>query len=442
MRIAIVGSGISGNVAARLLATAHDVTLFEAGDYAGGHANTVDVEVGGSVFPVDTGFMVFNERTYPNFCRLLSMLDVPSQDSDMSFSVRCERTGWEYQGSSLNGLFAQRRNAVRPAFLNMLRDIRRFNRQAPRDVAAGRFGRATLGEYLAARRYGRRFVEQYLVPMTSAIWSARPEEIYQFPLHFLVGFFRNHGLLQLRDRPQWKTILGGSRVYVSALLAPLGDRVRLRTPVQCVTRSDFHVVVKPAAEAAEIFDHVVFATHADQTLKLLTDATAPEREILSAFPYQKNDAVLHTDTRLLPRRRRAWASWNYHVPREDDHPPTVTYDLSRLQRHGSREPILLTLNEAHRVRPEKILRRFTYDHPAYRWESVRAQDRWAEISGRRRTHFCGAYWGYGFHEDGVSSALAVAKHFGIALNDGLEVGREPCKVASMKVASSTGAADL
>jgi predicted NAD/FAD-binding protein len=417
MRIAIIGTGVSGSVAARLLSTRHEVTVFEANDYAGGHANTVDVAVGGQSFPVDTGFMVFNRRTYPNFCRLLEMLEIPSQPSDMSLSVRCAKTGLEYQGSSLNGLFAQRTNLLRPSFLKMLTDILRFNRRGMQAAASGELhdGR-TVGEFLHNCRVGRRFVEHYLTPMAAAIWSSNPREILEFPAEFMIGFFANHGLMQLRGRPQWRTIVGGSRKYVAALLEPLREQVRYACPVLSVARSPHEVHITSKYASRESFDEVVFACHADQALRMLVDASSAERQILSAFPYQPNEAVLHTDTALLPRRRRAWASWNYHLPRSDDGASSVTYDLSRLQNHASQTPLLLTLNAKSEIDSTKIIRTFNYSHPAYARDSLTAQKRHREISGRRKTHYCGAYWGYGFHEDGVNSAVAVAAHFGIELS--------------------------
>jgi predicted NAD/FAD-binding protein len=434
MRIAIIGTGISGSLTTRLLSTQHDVTVFEANSYPGGHTNTVDVSVFGNQYQVDTAFMVFNRQTYPNFCRLLQLLQIKSQPSDMSFSVRCSKTGLEYQGSSLNGLFAQRLNSVRPAFLRMLRDIGRFNRRGKAAAVSGELkdGR-TVGDFLRECRVGKQFVEQYLVPMAAAIWSTRPEVILSFPADFMLGFFANHGLMQIRNRPQWRTVTGGSRNYVSALLGPIERCLRLRCPIASVSRSPEEVSVTPVDGLPEFFDEVVFATHADQSLKMLADPTPSERQILSTFPYQSSEAVLHTDDRLLPQRKKAWASWNYHIPPGPGHAASVTYDLSRLQSHDTPSPLLLTLNETSSIEPTKILQSFTYRHPAYSRKSITAQRRFSDISGRNRTHYCGAYWGYGFHEDGVNSALAVARHFGIEL--------EACTAASTKAPLPTAAAN-
>jgi predicted NAD/FAD-binding protein len=433
VRIAIIGAGISGNVCARLLAEDHDVDLYDANGYAGGHTNTVPIEAFGRTIPVDTGFMVFNHRTYPNFTRLLHDLNIESQASDMSFSVRCERSGLEYQGSSLNGLFAQRSNLFRPSFYGMLRDILRFNRESLELLAADD-DRLTIGEYLQQNAYSRRFTDHYLIPMGAAIWSARPTQFFDFPARSLVAFFRNHGLLSLRNRPQWRTIPGGARRYVSALLHPLADRLRLNAPVQKVLRSPDHVLVVPQGAMPVAYDRVVFATHADQTLRIIgDDLTDAEREVLGAFSYQRNEAVVHTDSRLLPRRRRAWASWNYHIPKASDQPVGVTYDVNRLQRLGAPEPICVTLNHTDRIDASKIHARIEYYHPVFAPGSMAAQRRHDELNGANRTFFCGAYWGYGFHEDGVNSALAVAKHFGKDL--------ETWKAASTKDASSIAVGD-
>ncbi|NIL97202.1 MAG: NAD(P)-binding protein [Planctomycetales bacterium] len=428
MKIAIVGTGISGNLVARLLAGQHDVHLFEAAGHVGGHAHTQEIEAFGRQFTVDTGFMVCNDRTYPNFLRLLDVLQVPTRPSDMSFSVRCDRRGLEYQGSSWNGLFAQRANLLRPSFYQMLRDVWRFNRQAVALIDAAD-AELALEEFLQMHKFSRSFTQHYLVPMAAAIWSARADRLLEFPATFIIRFFHNHGLLQIRDRPQWRTVVGGAKSYVEKLVAPLADRIRLHCPVATVQRHDQHVVVTTQRGEAEVFDQVVLATHADQALKMLVDADRCERETLQAFPYQENEAVLHTDTSLLPRRRRAWASWNYHVPDDPSRPVAVTYDLSRLQGLDSPSPICVTLNPARPLAPARVLRRMTYHHPLFRRDSLAAQRRHAQISGRRRTHFCGAYWGNGFHEDGVNSALAVGKFFG--------KGWEACTAVFTKAGSDT-----
>ncbi len=430
MRIAVIGAGVSGGLAARLLALRHEVTLYESQHHAGGHAQTVEVELDGVTHAVDVGFMVFNDRTYPNFCRLLDLLKVESRPSDMSFSVRSLRSGLEYQGGTLRGLFAQRSNAFRPAFLGMIADILRFNRVARRAAQDGSLADGqSLGDFLRRHRFGGRFVDNYLTPMAAAIWSCKPSEIKAFPAEFLVGFFANHGLLQLADRPQWRTVLGGSRTYVRQLLHGLGDRVLLDSPVVEVTRTLDGAAVKTASGDGDVYDQVVFATHADQTLRLLSSATPAERAVLSGFPYQFNHAVLHTDASLLPTRRDAWASWNYRLIGDGAPSATVTYNLSRLQGLVTPTPILLTLNESVSIDPRKVLREFTFAHPAYTAESIASQRRWSDVSGVDRIHYCGAYWGYGFHEDGVRSALSVAKHFGIDL--------EACTAACMKAPSPT-----
>ncbi len=407
MRIAVIGTGISGMVAARLLHAGHDLHVYEAGAWIGGHTNTVDVVDDGRKLAIDTGFIVFNRKTYPLFTRLLDELGVADQASSMSFSVRCERTGLEYNGTSLNGLLAQRTNALRPSFWRMVRDILRFYREAPRLLEPGA-GELTLGEFLERGRYSRSFVEQHLLPMGAAVWSARIEHMRTFPMRFLVQFFHNHGFLQVDDRPQWLVVRGGSRAYVGPLVAPFRDRIRLRTPVARVEPTRAGVRVRTAAGAVETYDRVVLATHADQSLRLLADPTPKERSILGAFAYQRNEAALHTDTRLLPRSRRAWASWNYHVGATGADLPTVTYWMNRLQ--GLAEDgrqYLVTLNRTDDVDPARLLRTFVYHHPVYSLEAVAAQRRHAEIDGRRGVHFCGAYWGFGFHEDGVHSAHAA-----------------------------------
>ena len=409
MRIAIIGTGIAGNVAAYKLREQHDITVFEAGSYVGGHTNTVDVFEDGQRHAVDTGFIVFNDRTYPNFIRLLDDIGQESQASEMSFSVQVDEGGIEYCGSSLNGLFAQRRNIVRPGFYRMIRDILRFN-----DLARSGIDRLdateTLGEYLRANGFGREFVDHYLVPMAAAIWSAEPVSVLEMPVEFLVRFFSNHGLLQTSDRPTWRVIKGGSREYVAKLVAGHRDRIRINSPVQSVRRIDDRVEVQTASGGKEIFDYVFVACHSNQALSLLDDATADERNVLGAIRYQPNEAILHTDDSLMPASRRAWAAWNYHVPRDRAQNAAVTYNMNILQRLDTREQYLVTLNNDRHIDPGKIIRRIAYDHPIYSREAVAAQQRQGDLNNDR-TFFCGAYWRNGFHEDGVVSALDAVEHF-------------------------------
>ncbi len=406
MKIAVIGTGIAGMVAAHKLHRAHDLTVFEAGNYVGGHTATIPVEENGRTLPVDTGFIVYNEWTYPNFCALLSELGVATKPSDMSFSVRDERTGLEYAGNNLSTLFAQRRNLLRPSHYRMLADLLRFYRQS-RELLRSDADTLTLGEYLQRRRYSQVFIEQHLIPMGAAIWSANPAQFYQFPARSFVAFCHNHGMLNLFRRPQWRVIQGGSWEYAKRLTAPFQDRIRLSTPVAGVRRSSTGVEVAPANGAAERFDAVVIATHSDQALRLLADASPEEQEILGAIPYQPNDVALHTDTAVLPRNRRAWASWNYQIPRAAVGRTTMTYNMNLLQSLDTEQTYCVTLNATEQIDPGRIIRRFTYDHPAYTVAGVAAQRRHAEINGVNRTYFCGAYWGYGFHEDGVKSGLAA-----------------------------------
>jgi predicted NAD/FAD-binding protein len=363
---------------------------------------------------VDTGFVVFNRRNYPLFVRLLEKLGVGSQPTTMSFSVKCERTGLEYCGTSLSTVFAQPSNLWRPAFLRMLWDILRFNRHSVRLLEQG-VGTLTLGDLVRQGGYSRFFRDYYLGPMGAAIWSCAPEDLFRFPAFFFLRFFHNHGLLTVGDQPQWRVIRGGSRRYVEALIAPFRARIRLETPVEKVRRGPDRVQVKPRGDDWQPYDQVILATHSDQALHLLEDPSAEEEEILGSFPYQENEAILHTDSTLLPSRRRARASWNYHIPRQEAGAVVVTYDMSRLQGLASPSPFCLSLNPAGGVRPEQILRRLHFTHPRYTLRSPAAQRRHGEISGVRRTHYCGAYWGNGFHEDGVRSAVAVGRHFGAEL---------------------------
>ena len=410
MRIAVIGSGISGLVAAYHLNRTHDVTVFEAGDYIGGHTHTVDVDHEGRAYAVDTGFIVYNDWTYPNFMRLLEELEVPWQPSQMSFSVRCERSGLEYNGTNLNSLFAQRSNLARPSFLRMVADILRFNRSAPA-LLEDPSNASSLGDYLTAGRYSRYFVDHYIIPMGAAIWSSRPADMLRFPARFFVEFFANHGFLSVNDRPTWRVIKGGSREYVKRLTASFANRIHLATPVASVQRQPHQVAVRLKNGTVEHFDQVFMACHSDQALKLLADPSPEERDILGAIGYQANAALLHTDVRLMPKRPLAWAAWNYHLPREPREHVTVTYDMNILQSLDAPARFLLTLNRDEDVDPRKVLGSFVYHHPVYTTQAVAAQARRHEINGVHRTYYCGAYWGYGFHEDGVKSALVSLDEF-------------------------------
>jgi uncharacterized protein len=421
VKVAIVGAGVSGLVTAHLLAPRHEVTVFEAAGYAGGHTNTIRVDTPNETHHVDTGFIVFNDRNYPNFERLLQRLDVASQPSLMSFGVSDGRGDFEYTGGSPNGLFAKRAHLVTPWFHRMVADMARFNRAAHEllrgphgDGKAGGDG-PSLGQWLEQQRFSKPFIERLIVPQASAVWSADPGQMWTFPARFLAEFFDNHGMLSFRDRPRWRTVSGGSARYVDALLARFTGRLRLRTPVGAVRRSDQGVLVTPRGGEAELFDEVVLATHSDQALALLSDASDGERRLLSAIPYQANEAVLHTDTSVLPRRRRAWASWNYHLSDAPANRTTVTYHMNRLQALRAEREFCVTLNRTSEIAPEHVIRTIAYAHPVYTREGMAAQRRCEEISGRNRTHFCGAYWGWGFHEDGVVSALRVAERFGARL---------------------------
>ncbi len=408
-RIAIVGSGVSGLVAGHLLHRLHDVTVFESRDRVGGHVNTVDLHDEGGEWSVDTGFIVYNERNYPLFTKLLAKLNVDTQPSDMSFSVRCDRTGLEYNGSTVRQLFVQKRNLVSPGYYRMIRDILRFNRRAPVAIANGA-GSLALGAYLEGERYSPRLAEHYLVPMGSALWSMPRQAVLEIPLEFFVRFFENHGMLTVNDRPEWRVVRGGSARYVERLVRAFRDLIRTSTPVHNVRREADGVLVN-----GEHFDQVVLACHADQALKVLEDPSPEERSVLAALPFQANEVVLHTDTTVLPYREAAWGAWNYHVRREEAAPATVTYNMNALQSLTSERTFCVTLNPPEWIDPASVLFRTTYSHPVYTEQGTRAHERHGQISGIRNTHYCGAYWGFGFHEDGVRSALRVARAFGATL---------------------------
>ena len=407
MRIAIVGTGISGLVAAHRLQHEHEVTVFEAADRLGGHTNTVAVEGdGGERLRIDTGFIVFNDRNYPNFEALLGEIGVASQPSHMGFSVSDGEGGFEYSGTP-RGVFARRSHLLSPSFLGMLRDWRRFNREAR--ALIGMNGTApSLGHWLEEKGFSRHFVERLIVPQASAVWSADPEQMWSFPASFMAEFFENHGMYSLRNRPAWRTVTGGSASYVEAISAPWRDRVRLSAPVRRIERHLDRVTISADGCGSEDFDQVVVATHSDQALRLLADPSAAEREVLGAIPYQPNEAVLHTDAAMMPRRRAAWASWNFHLNDGPSRGSTVTYWMNNLQRLETGRDYFVTLNRGEEIDPEKVIRRIAYDHPIYTAAGVAAQARHAEVSGVRRTHYCGAYWGWGFHEDGVLSAIRAS----------------------------------
>jgi predicted NAD/FAD-binding protein len=406
-KIAVVGSGISGLTSAYLLSRDHQVTVYEASDYLGGHTHTHVIELEGKNLTVDTGFIVYNDRTYPNFIRLLDQLGCTGLATEMSFSVN--RPGLEYNGHSINTLFAQRRNLVNPTFFGMLLDILRFNRNAP---AIGIEDGRSLGEYLSDEHYGAAFQQDYLVPMAAAIWSTGDTDVRHFPVRSLAHFFVNHGLVSLKNRPQWRVVAGGSNSYVKAMQSKIGE-IKLSTPVNRIERAAEHVLVEAKGEERQ-FDAVVIAVHSDQALDLLEDPSRQELEVLSPMRYSSNIATLHTDSSLLPKRKLAWASWNYHAAKQKEK-ATLTYNMNILSHIESNSDVLVTLNDAGEIDPGKILKTVHYEHPIFNHEMMLSQNRHAEISGVNRTHYCGAYWHYGFHEDGVVSALNVCKGFGVSL---------------------------
>ncbi len=409
MKIAIIGAGISGLAAAYYLDPRYEVTVYESAPRIGGHTATIDVRHNGRDYAIDTGFIVYNDWTYPNFIELLDALGVETQPTEMSFSVRCDASGLEYGGSNLNTLFAQRRNLLRPSYYRMLADILRFNREAVSDLEGGRIARSTtLGEYLRTGGYGDGFVYQYLLPMGSAIWSASTDGMLEFPLLFFVRFFKNHGLLSVNERPQWRVIKGGSRQYLEPLTRGFAERIVCNANIAAVRRRGDGVELIMGDGHRAGFDEVVFACHSDQALALLADASAAERESLAAIPYQRNEVVLHTDTGLLPRKRLAWSSWNYWLRRRFQARAVLTYDMNILQGIDSDTTFCVTLNATEAIAPGRIIDIFEYSHPVFSLASVDAARRIEEFNGLNRTWFAGAWLGNGFHEDGVRSARRVA----------------------------------
>jgi len=413
-RIAVIGGGIAGLGAAYVLSRRHEVHLFEKARRVGGHTHTVVVDTAGVPLALDTGFLVHNDRTYPNLVRLFAELGVRTRPSDMSFAVTCRRTGYEYSSRGLDGFFADRRNLVRPRHYRLFAEILRFNREAPALLADPDGAALTLGEFVDRRRYTDDFLRLYLLPMAAAVWSASLDAIRRFPATALVRFFDNHGMLGINTHPTWRVVEGGSHAYLDPITAPYRDRVRTGVTIQSVARLERGVQVRMADGTTHAFDEVVFACHGDQVLPLLADATSLEREIFAGFTTSRNDVWLHTDASMLPRRPAARASWNYNLGGDDEgRGATVTYHLNRLQSLVAPEDYSVTLNPGGAIDPSRVIARMVYRHPLYTRAALAAQARWAEVSGRRHTHFCGAYWRYGFHEDGLVSALRVARTLGV-----------------------------
>ena len=413
MKIAIIGTGISGLTAAYLLNRKHEITVFEKNDYVGGHTHTHAIKTDQTTYAVDSGFIVYNEVTYPNFIKLLDQLGVKRQKTTMGFSVKSVNKNFEYAGNSLKSLFAQRLNYFRPSFWIMLRDIIRFNKMGKADMAILSVD-VKLGDYLNDNKYSKSFINHYIIPMGSAIWSTKANSMLNMPALFFIRFFNNHGLLQIKNRSGWWVIKGGSKEYVKKIIAEFESKIRLNSPVQSISRSEDSVTIQ-SADKEEIFDAVVIATHSNQALQLLEDSSKKEREILGALPYQSNDALLHTDSSVLPKRKLAWASWNYNLDQEPNKPMAMTYNMNILQSLDAEDTYCVTLNNNDFVDDKKVLKTLHYDHPLFTPEGIRAQKRKHEISGLNNTFYCGAYWRNGFHEDGVVSALEVCSHFGITL---------------------------
>lgn len=414
MRIAIIGAGISGLVSAYLLKDDHDITVYEANGYIGGHTHTINVNNNGTTNAVDTGFIVFNEVTYPNFCNLLKKIDVASQPTSMTFSIKCEKTGFEYNVENLKTLFAQRKNLFSVSFYRMLWEIFRF-RRAFDTILNDRDADIGIRAYLQTHGYSDRFIDQFVVPIGSSLWSADPDAFGDFPLGTFVQFFKNHGFINIKNPLQWRVITGGSKRYVDKLTASFKERIRTQCPVLEIRRLPDHVDVTSGSGATETYDEVILAVHSDQALAMLSDASPTETEILNAIPYQENLVQLHTETAIMPERRSIWASWNYLIPSKKTGRAALTYDMNILQGLEVKEEYLVTLNYASAIAQEKEIGRYIYHHPIYTTKAPVAQARHPEISGVNRTHYCGAYWGFGFHEDGVKSALQVCKSFGKGL---------------------------
>ena len=416
MKIAIIGSGISGLTCAYMLNRKHDITIFEKNDYIGGHTHTHEIEYSGRKWNIDSGFIVYNERTYPNFINILDRLGVERQLTRMGFSVKSEKNDLEYAGHSLNGLFAQRSNFFRPSFIRMLRSMWRFNSEARSDLK-GLDSETTLGEYLKSNGYPEEFIQHFIIPIGAAIWSTVPNQMMDMPAIFFIRFFENHGMLQIVDRPNWWVITGGSKRYVEKMVDGFENKIRLSSPVKNVKREGGSITVQFGANSleSENFDSVIFATHSNQSLAMLDAPTKAEIEILSAIKYQKNDALLHYDDSILPKRKNAWSSWNYLLDEDQSKAVALTYNMNILQSLKSDRTFCVSLNSGNLVDESKVIKELSYDHPLFTTSSINAQSRKHEISGKNNTYYCGAYWRNGFHEDGVMSALDVCKDFGESL---------------------------
>ncbi|MBU2918881.1 FAD-dependent oxidoreductase [Psychrosphaera sp. F3M07] len=416
--IAIIGSGVSGLTAAYLLSKKHKVTVFEKAPQIGGHTATVDVEVAGEPFAIDTGFIVFNDRTYPNFLALLDEIGIKKQETEMSFSVHNCQTKLEYNGHNLNTLFAQRRNIFNPRFWLLIKEILRFNKLCKSIYKHQSFVEEyTLGEFLQDNNFSGYFSEHYILPMGAAIWSSSLEQMSRFQFRFFVQFFNNHGLLNIADRPQWFVIPNGSRSYLAPLCEPFKDNIVVNAEIESITRDSGVVQLHFLDNTIQTFDDVVIACHSDQALYLLGDANKDETDILSAMTYSDNSVILHTDINLLPKRKMAWASWNYQLTDNRMKPASVTYNMNILQGLDTEHTFCVTLNQKYDIDPTKVLREFTYQHPVFTIASIKAQQQRNKICGQQHTHFAGAYWYNGFHEDGVRSAVEVAARFDCYLNE-------------------------
>tara|TARA_Y100001980_G_C14529722_1_gene305547 strand:- start:355 stop:1617 length:1263 start_codon:yes stop_codon:yes gene_type:complete len=413
LKIAVIGSGISGLTSAFLLSKKYEVSLYEKNNYIGGHTHTHEIYENDKKINVDSGFIVYNENTYPNFMKLLNILKIESQHTKMGFSVKSDYEDFEYAGNSVNSIFAQKSNILRPNFLKMIYQILRFNK-----ISKNEFNNidenVTLNDYLIKFSFSEKFINHYIIPMGAAIWSTSPQKMLNIPAKFFIRFFNNHGLLEVTNRPQWWVIRNGSFQYVKKIIKPFEKNIFLNCKVNSIIRKNNQVKIK-FDKGEKIFDHVIIATHSDQALNLLSDPTDEENKILGAIKYQKNIALIHTDQSILPRRKIAWSSWNYLLNESQDDFVTLTYNMNILQTLKSKKVYCVTINNTTSIDDRKIIKKIKYHHPLFDIMSVKAQQQKNKICGQNNTYFCGAYWGYGFHEDGVNSALDVCKKFGIEL---------------------------